>query len=789
MKLNAVSCTQFAGLRDTNVSFQNGINVVYGKNESGKSTLVHLIARTLFQNARIDGRTDKDFRDLFFPSNIKGSAAKGDFADGKITFETEKGTYTLTKEWGTDARCLLSTPDGVIRDAKTIDALLRDALTYGEGVYAQLLFSSQRGSDYALQMLLDASKKTDAKQEITDAVTMAVAQSDGVSVDAIEQAINAKIDELIGKHWDVELARPARKAGRWSSGLGELLKAYYALEDAKTVLDEIEALEEEADRAALSCTALDEEARRAESAFDEFRGFAASLAVRAERKEKIHRLEDELARLREVLSKWPDYQQSLETARSLETEQQSRVILNRYHAAGALAEEKQAITDALSNAAIPTAEHIATVRQAQRRVQTLQNALCGMNIAAGIRMLEGHAVEIRSLRTGELLEITDETVTITEAVSVTVPGVMEMSLAPADIDTTAIQSELAEQQTCIHEVYEAFGVDSLEALEVLAARIADDQRALETLNAKLSMLLGEQSFEELQAAASACADTVRSEEAISADVMALCGGDVTRFITVTETLLKGYETEYGSLDAVKVRAFDVTTALEKAKASVETTDNIPEAYITITDPEAHLERLQAQLREVQHRREEALAAKTVAAGRLEGYKERLDDDPKEVYEAAHRRFEEQQELLSHWLHIREVFSAQKAQIHNNPMVDVATRFAENLRLLSEGGVATEFPQSDRLNMVLYSRDREMDFAKLSEGTKETVSLAFRLAVLDHLFPEGGVIVLDDPFANMDADRTERSCVLLKDAATRHQVLFLTCKEGYADLLGGTVIRL
>ena len=28
----------------------------------------------------------------------------------------------------------------------------------------------------------------------------------------------------------------------------------------------------------------------------------------------------------------------------------------------------------------------------------------------------------------------------------------------------------------------------------------------------------------------------------------------------------------------------------------------------------------------------------------------------------------------------------------------------------------------------------MSFGKLSEGTKETVSLAFRLAVLDHLFP-------------------------------------------------------
>ena len=79
---------------------------------------------------------------------------------------------------------------------------------------------------------------------------------------------------------------------------------------------------------------------------------------------------------------------------------------------------------------------------------------------------------------------------------------------------------------------------------------------------------------------------------------------------------------------------------------------------------------------------------------------------------------------------------------------------------------------------------------MSEGTKETVSLAFRLAVLDHLFPEGGgVIVFDDPFTDMDADRTVQSCELIKECAQRHQVIFLTCKEEYADMLCGNEIRM
>ena len=81
MKINKVSCTQFAGITNKELSFGDGINVVFGKNESGKSTVVNLISRLLFQNARIDGRSDKSFRELYFPAARKGSSFVGDYAD------------------------------------------------------------------------------------------------------------------------------------------------------------------------------------------------------------------------------------------------------------------------------------------------------------------------------------------------------------------------------------------------------------------------------------------------------------------------------------------------------------------------------------------------------------------------------------------------------------------------------------------------------------------------------------------------------------------------------------
>ena len=67
MKIKSVKCGQFAGLRDFEQSFTNGINLVYGKNESGKSTLVNLISRTFFQETKLNKKTDKEFINLYFP--------------------------------------------------------------------------------------------------------------------------------------------------------------------------------------------------------------------------------------------------------------------------------------------------------------------------------------------------------------------------------------------------------------------------------------------------------------------------------------------------------------------------------------------------------------------------------------------------------------------------------------------------------------------------------------------------------------------------------------------------
>ena len=65
MKIQSIQCEQFAGLRDCEARFEDGINLIVGPNEAGKSTLVDLLYQTLFQNASLDKRSDKLFMERY----------------------------------------------------------------------------------------------------------------------------------------------------------------------------------------------------------------------------------------------------------------------------------------------------------------------------------------------------------------------------------------------------------------------------------------------------------------------------------------------------------------------------------------------------------------------------------------------------------------------------------------------------------------------------------------------------------------------------------------------------
>lgn len=789
MKLKTVSCTQFAGIRDRQIDFTDGVNVICGSNESGKTTLVNLLSRTLFQSAKLDHRTDKGFQEQFFPAALQTGAPAGDFADGKVTFETQRGSFTLQKEWGPDARCTLSTPDGILRDAGSIETMLRQEMGYGEGVYGQMLFSTRRGSDLTLQEVVDAAAKSNARQELLQALSRAFSQTDGMSANAIEAAVEAKLEEIAGKHWDMENRRPVRKTGRWSTGLGRILKSWYVLEDARQLMQDLSELEDDAATTYAAFLTADAEAKEKEAAAEQFRNFETKLTVHAQRESQLQRLGEDLERMTQMLDLWPVQKAELDAAVALRIERQRCERFNKYQAAREVSVEL-ANLQAHGEGPVPTQTDVERVKKLQQKITRLEGSLQAMNLQAVVKMLGDHEAEIRTVRNNALLDLTQDTCAITEAVTVTVPGIMELRLQPADVDAEAVGMELSSLREQLAEAFRHFSARTVSELETMVQEEQLRQQTMERLQHKLALVLAGADLEELTAAVERDPAPTRDLAQIDRDLLLLCGTvPAEKFITVRETVLESNIRQYGSPEQLGTQLKDLSRQYEDIKVSEGDLSDIPEEYRTVEDPEAYRQGLEQAAQAARQMRELALNARIAAAERLESRRAGLTEDPLQLLEDAKREFEETEALLNHWHHIRQVFAAQKEAADHSPIDGLADSFSQYLRLLSGGGVSSEFPRGDRLDMHISSRNRVLDYAKLSEGTKGTVSLAFRLAVLDQLFPDGGVIVLDDPFADMDLERTEQACSLIRACSEKHQIIVLTCREMYLPMLGGNQIRL
>lgn len=73
----------------------------------------------------------------------------------------------------------------------------------------------------------------------------------------------------------------------------------------------------------------------------------------------------------------------------------------------------------------------------------------------------------------------------------------------------------------------------------------------------------------------------------------------------------------------------------------------------------------------------------------------------------------------------------------------------------------------------YGENRELGY--FSAGQADLVMLCMRFALVDALFGEKTpCVILDDPFVNLDDNRTKQALELLKELSENRQILYLTC---------------
>ncbi|MGI5888477.1 MAG: ATP-binding protein, partial [Oscillospiraceae bacterium] len=451
----------------------------------------------------------------------------------------------------------------------------------------------------------------------------------------------------------------------------------------------------------------------------------------------------------------------------------------------------------------------------ERDIDSFLRMLGGLSLTADINLENGHEARISSVSDGSEIELKDGKADIREAFRVDVPGVMSMTVMPKDADSGEAREKLESDRKALKEILSRYSVSDARELRGIYRHQQESQREADSCMLRLKSVLSEDDKAEISEKAGdespedLLRDSADAEKAqaldkavsgilsgipecreiseVEADIDSVTGGMSSQaFIGRSEALIKEMEEQYSSVDELKKKITDTESELKKIKAQIETDRSIPEEYLRVSDPEAHKKELkEAADRKKDELNESAQAFYSCKAGLPDRSSEEYNQDIAE----AESGLEEAKQHCRRLMHIMDVFKQLKSESVSNPFSDIEKSFRKYLEAVSSGH-DTVSEMDEKGNASIQSRGNILTYELISEGTRDTISLAFRLAVLDHLFPDGGgLAVFDDPFTDMDAGRRKQACRILREFADHgNQVIFMTCTEGYENELGGNVIR-
>jgi DNA repair exonuclease SbcCD ATPase subunit len=797
MKLCALELDQFRKF-DRPVRVQgmtDGLNLIVGPNEMGKSTLLAALVAALFEKHRSSARTVQGFQ----PSRHRTAPRV------VLDFELGGKPYRVEKQFLKRPFAHLHLPDGSRIDGDDAEAELEQLLAFdqagrrSDGDIWGVLWVAQ-GQSFRLPAFGEGARAS--LQSCLDAeLGQAIGDDSGP---ALLASIEAALLELVD--------RRGKPKGR-----------FFALErELAELRDEIARLERSAAELEQDLAQLDEAQRSFEQlvAAEQAGEDPQTLAAAREQRDGLLML---AARVREARAAEAIARQALAQGEQRAAER-AELIAALAAAEARIEEATAAAAEAASQAAASAAalswqqdevvQLEAQRAQQQRRSAGLKNLRRAIRQADDARAaLEARATEVvltlepdalaRVQIGGRPAERSRQTLQAVDPIEIGIEGIGRIDVRPRVVQAERWRRDLAD---ALHQI-----AALLQELELVPADDASSRRS-----SQLSLFEPRADRPPDQAVLEGLlAQTERQAEALIATIEAaraeLAQRDESNrrqafAAAQAKAQVEQAQEEHGrlaqSLAAAEAAAAQAEVAeavararetLEAALAKVgrlaegEPATALDEVETRIGQLEQAIEQRRARLAELRGSIEGLQARVRLHAG--EGFAERLDGARRRFAETEREHAKCRREVLVLRLLQRTLGEAER-EAKERYLAPVVERIRPYLQAL--------FPDADialdealRITSVRRAAAGEEPFEQLSEGTREQIAILVRLALAELLCDRGlpAVVVLDDALVFSDDERMQRMFRVLERAAKRLQILVLTCRERLFEDLAGTRLHL
>ncbi len=804
MLIRGFSCSRFAGLKEMNIRFEKGLNVILGPNESGKSSIVEGIYATLFKEPKLkmSAKDDKEFHSRFMPH------PDGDVIDSEIVICIEDEEYRLKKEWGVTESLQLMTPDGaIIKSAQTVNDILKEILKFGAGTYNSIVFAKQRDIKEAIDKILG----DETSSEISNILIKTMMELDGISVDELDKKIQEERESLL-KRWDMDKNCPVNNKGinnPYKTGLGQVLESYYRKERTRLSMDTAQEAEKEFE---IICNKLREESEQIENLKSEknkLEGIEDDVTERLVLEPKTGILEKEVEAITEVFKKWPTtealigqlgselekitskiktVEQEKENSRKVERKSEIAKKLAQIDGLNEKIKERELEIKGIKNI---TDDDIKELEECCEGISKIKAAM-----EAGIIIGQFNKISPSC----EIFLTTDleDKQGIRQGETFTAKGYIkfesdefELELRTGELDYEKLKTAYDEYKIKLKNLLEGLQAEDIEEAKLNKKEHEKLTNEINNMTEQVALLLGDEKYEDLKAELEQFDNLgqVRDIEEINEEMGELSDRQAKCMLDkkIAEKTLQDWIDKYENSDSALDLLMEKKIELKGIKDRLDELAPIPEKFKSAEDFKNNFKNIKDSCEKKQQEYDEL----------REAYFECQKNLPENTYEElatayleAESTFNKKLAMAQKLLKIHEAFEKTKEEIGKAPFKPLAEKFTEYLCMLTDGNY-DQGQIDDEFNVSLQNKNGiTMPHTLLSSGTYDCVALALRFSILKYIYGSSpGYVVLDDCIVDLDPIRRKTAIELIKQHAENNQVIFTTCNPEIAESLGGNIIEI